>query len=310
MSYSPKVRELRLLFMGSADFAVPSLAALSSIGCQIVGVFTAPDKPQGRGRRIGQTAIKQYAESHQLTLYQPARLRAKEVYDLLEELQPDLQIVVAFRKLPREVWSFPRMGTVNLHASLLPSYRGAAPIQWAMIHGASKTGLSTFFIREEIDTGPMLLQSEVAIAADDDFGRLHDRMSQQGADLLLRTISGLAEGTIEDRPQPPSAPNLPTAPKIDRSTAEIDWKKPADQIEHLVRALSPRPGAWTLFRGLVCKIFRTARADHLHLDAGDQLLRSDGLFFGTGTETLSVEDLQIAGKKRLLVTDFIRGLHI
>ena len=310
MSWSPKIRALKLLFMGSAEFAVPSLAALCKARCKIVGVFTAPDRPKGRGRRIAQTDVKQYAEAHRLNVYQPLRLRAAEVRELLEELQPDLQVVVAFRKLPREVWSFPQMGTINLHAALLPAYRGAAPIQWALMNGETKTGLSTFFIREEIDTGPMLLQEETAIAPDDNFGRLHERMSQQGADLLLRTLSGLVEGNLEARLQPSTSSDLPTAPKIDRSTCEIDWKRPAEEIEHQVRALDPRPGAWTLFRGEVCKIFRTQRTHEVQLDAGAQLLRSDGIFFGTETETLSIEELQLSGKRRLSVVDFIHGLRI
>ena len=310
MSYSSKLKKLRVLFMGSSEFAVPSLAALSSVGCEIVGVFTSPDKPQGRGRQIGQSAIKQYAVAHHLDVYQPVRLRAEEVRTCLEQLQPQLQVVVAFRKLPAQVWAFPPMGTVNLHASLLPAYRGAAPIQWALIHGATQTGLSTFFIREEIDTGPMLLQEEVTIAADDNFERLHDRMSQQGADLLLRTISGLAEGKLQAHPQAPGPPDLPTAPKIDRNTCHINWQQSADQIQNLIRALSPQPGAWTLFRGSICKVFRTEKNHEIDLSAGEHLLRADGLFFGTETETLSIEELQLAGKKRLPITDFIRGLRI
>ena len=301
---------LRILFMGSSSFAVPSLAALEKTSHTIVGVFTAPDKPQGRGKHLGTSAVKQYAESRGLAIYQPPRLRAPEVQTLLKSLRPDLQIVVAFRKLPQQIWDFPAMGSVNLHASLLPAYRGAAPIHWALIRGEKQTGITTFFITEQIDTGPILLQAEVAIAADDTLASLHDRMSQQGADLLLRTVAGLAEGKLVSRPQASALAEMPVAPKIDRSNCEINWQLPAQQIQNLVRGLAPQPGAWTLLNGKTCKLFRVRSTDQPHLAAGEHLLCSEGLFFGSSTETLSVEDLQWAGKKRLLVADFLRGMHL
>ena len=300
------MRSLRLLFLGSSDFAVPSLKALQSSGHTVVGAVTAPDKPQGRGQRMFSTPVKQYAMAHSLPVYQPARLRDPDLKVLLQKLRPDVQIVVAFRKLPREVWDFPPMGSINLHASLLPAYRGAAPINWALIRGEKQTGLSTFFITEDIDTGPLLLQEEVSIAPDDTAGSLHDRMSQQGADLLLRTLEKVAKGDLKAHPQPLST-SSPTAPKLSRATCQIDWTQSESQIRHFVRGLAPSPGAWTLLDDMSCKIYKLSAVEEPKLEPGSHLLRKDGLFFGSATGTLSVEDIQIAGKRRMLIADFLRG---
>ncbi len=296
--------------MGSSAFAVPSLAALQDAGYPIVGVFTAPDKPQGRGRRVSSTPVKQYAEAHGLPLYQPARLRDPALHMLLKKLQPDLQVVVAFRKLPEAVWAFPSMGSLNLHASLLPAYRGAAPINWALIRGEKQTGLTTFFITKDIDTGPILLQEEVAIAPDDVAGSLHDRMSQQGADLLLNSVAGLVAGSLKPRPQPTCSADCPTAPKLHRDTCQINWQLPAQQIQHFVRGLAPLPGAWTMLKELTCKVYDVQVVEDQPLAPGECRLQADGLFFGSTTHTLAVQELQLAGKRRMCVQDFLRGQQL
>ena len=307
---SKSLSSLRVLFMGTPDFAVPSLSRLQRAGCKIVGVFTASDKPQGRGLRKRPSSVKQYAEKEGLPLHQPPRLSTPEVQELLRQLRPDLQVVVAFRKLPKEVWDFPSMGSVNLHASLLPAYRGAAPIHWAIIRGEKKTGLSTFLITEDIDTGPLLLQEEVAIASDDTAGSLHDRMSQLGANLVLRTVEGVASGELVPRPQPVPAEECPLAPKLLSPNCEIDWHQSAEYIQNFVRGLSPRPGAWTNLLSQTCKIYSVLPVQEPRLSSGEQRVSALGLYFGTATETLSVKELQLSGKRPMPTADFLRGLRL
>ena len=292
--------------MGSAPFAVPSLEVLSHY-YSIVGVVTAPDKPQGRGLQLRSTAVKEYAVANHLPVYTPLRLRSEEMQDLLKTLRPDVQVVVAFRKLPVSVIDFPRLGTINLHASLLPNYRGAAPIPWAMINGETRTGLSTFFIEPELDTGPLLLQEEVPIDPEDHAGSLHNTLMHRGAQLLLRTVQGLVAGTLSSFPQPTPKRILSFAPKISKSDCLIDWKWSAEQVHNFVRGLSPVPGAYTFFENTQCKILKTSLLPLVRIPAGTHILDKESLVFGTTTHALAIQELQLAGKKRMSTKDFLRG---
>ena len=240
--------------MGTPDFAKASLQALHEAGCKIVGVITAPDKPAGRGMKLQHSSVKTYAVEHDLRLLQPEKLKNQDFLNELASLTADLQVVVAFRMLPEQVWKMPPMGTINLHASLLPDYRGAAPINWAVINGEAKTGLTTFKLQHDIDTGNILLQKELPIGEDETAGELHDRMMTTGAQLLLQTIRGIAEGTITEKPQGHST-RLKHAPKIFTDTCRIAWDKPAEEVYNQVRGLSPFPGAFTFFQDKILKIY-------------------------------------------------------
>ncbi|MBC7892282.1 MAG: methionyl-tRNA formyltransferase, partial [Sphingobacteriaceae bacterium] len=240
--------------MGTPDFAVASLRHLVEAGCQVVAVITAPDKPAGRGHHLQQSAVKQYAASVGLPVLQPEKLKNAEFLEELQSYHADLQVVVAFRMLPEVVWAMPPLGTFNLHASLLPQYRGAAPINWAIINGETETGVTTFFIRQEIDTGPLLFQETEPIHPDDTAGTLHDRLMQHGAALVLKTVQAIEAGEYPDLPQS-EARDLKKAPKIFKETGEIDWNQPAETVRNFVRGLSPYPAAWTTLSGKVLKIF-------------------------------------------------------
>src|SRR5262245_5582667 len=271
-SLSERVGEIRVVFMGTPEFAVASLEALVKAGCNIVGVITAPDKAGGRGMKLLQSAVKKYALRRALHVLQPEKLKNPEFLAQLKSLNADLQIVVAFRMLPEAVWNMPPMGTINVHASLLPKYRGAAPINWAIINGETETGLSTFKLQHEIDTGNILMQEKILIGEDETAGELHDRMKEIGAQVLLKTAAGLADGTLQETPQLSimngelSIEDSPTtkshsqltpdgyrdhnsqlkhAPKITTATCKIDWTKSIDEIHNLIRGLSPYPAAFT-----------------------------------------------------------------
>ena len=242
----------RIVFMGTPDFAVASLKALVEKGYNIVAVVTAPDKPAGRGMQLKASAVKEYALSKQLQILQPDKLKNPDFLESLMALQIDLQIVVAFRMLPEVVWNMPPMGTVNVHASLLPQYRGAAPINWAIINGETETGVTTFRLKHEIDTGNILLQERVAIEEDDNIGTVYEKLMQAGAALLLKTIDGLVNNTIEEKPQPESAAELKHAPKIFKEDCQIYWKKKdVESIHNLIRGLSPFPAAFTFLAAIV-----------------------------------------------------------
>ena len=239
--------DLRIVFLGTPEFAVESLDRLCGEGYNIVGVVTMPDKPAGRGHKLLQSPVKQYAVEHGLHLMQPANLKSQEFVDELKSLNADLFIVIAFRMLPEVVWSMPRLGTFNLHASLLPKYRGAAPINWAVINGDEQTGVTTFFLKHEIDTGDIIDREAIDIAPDENVGSVHDRLMALGADLTIKTVEGIINGTLTPIPQDDLLDGTqPTpAPKIFKDTCRIDWTKPAGQVFNLVRGLSPYPAAWT-----------------------------------------------------------------
>jgi len=324
-------KSLRIVFMGTPEFAAASLDALLKAKCNIVGVVTAPDKPAGRGMKLTESAVKKYAVRHQLNVLQPEKLKAPAFLEELKSLNADLQIVVAFRMLPEAVWNMPPMGTVNLHASLLPQYRGAAPINWAIINGEKETGLTTFRLQHEIDTGNILLQEKMEIGENETAGELHDRMKETGARLLVETVKGLAEGSLKETPQSsivngewpsensmiseahsPSAvhhPALKQAPKITTATCRIDWTKTVEEIHNLIRGLSPYPAAFTEIGDKTIKIFRSEKETLLPTTKTGRW-ESDGktyLKYAAKNGYIHLKEVQLEGKKRMPVEDFLRG---
>ena len=313
--------------MGTPDFAVASLDALIKAGFTIVGVITAPDKPAGRGMRINESAVKKYAVKHGLKILQPERLKNEEFLSELKSLKADLQAVVAFRMLPEQVWNMPPKGTINVHASLLPQYRGAAPINWAIINGEKETGVTTFKLQHEIDTGNILLQEKIEIGENETAGELHDRMKEIGAALLVRTIEGLDNGTLSEVPQSSivnressieNSANLSLitdhsllkhAPKITTQTCQIDWQKSADDIHNLIRGLSPYPAAFTELGDKTLKIFKSEKehAPPTSRPGKWETDRKSYLKFACKDGYIHVKELQLEGKKRMTVEDFLRG---
>ncbi len=299
--------------MGTPEFAVASLDALVKAGCSIVGVVTAPDKPAGRGMQLQQSAVKKYAAAHDLKILQPEKLKDPAFLDALRSLQADLQVVVAFRMLPEQVWSMPPMGTINLHGSLLPQYRGAAPINWAIINGETETGVTTFKLKQEIDTGDIILQERIPIGEDDTAGDLHDRMKETGAQVLVKTIKGIAEGTLTEHPQDSrltaKESGLIAAPKIHTDTCRINWDQPVESVYNLVRGLSPYPGAFTVINEKMLKVYRARKENGLpSLPEGEY--ETDGrsfLKFACANGYLWLTEVQLEGKKRMAIEEFLRG---
>lgn len=296
--------------MGTPEFAVASLDALRNAGCQIVAVVTAPDKPAGRGMQLQQSAVKKYAVEHGLTILQPEKLRDPAFLDALRALQADLQIIVAFRMLPEIVWNMPPMGSVNLHGSLLPQYRGAAPINWAVINGETATGVTTFKLKHAIDTGDILLQKSFPIMAEQTAGDVHDKMKTIGAALLVETVKGLAAGTLREQPQPTGeAGELKHAPKIFTETCQVNWNQPVDTIHNLIRGLSPFPAAFTSFEGKTLKLLRSSIEKSTPGIAPGAFLTDQKTFLKfAGTDGfIHITELQLEGKKKMAITDFLRG---
>lgn len=300
---------MRIVFMGTPEFAVASLTALVDAGYNIVGVITAPDKPSGRGMKLNESAVKKYAVEKGLHVLQPSKLKAPEFIEELRSLKADLQIVVAFRMLPEMVWNMPPMGTINVHGSLLPQYRGAAPINWAVINGEKETGVTTFKLKHEIDTGNILLQSSIPIGESDTAGKVHDSMKEKGAQLLVKTVDGLVAGTIKEQEQTQPVSELKHAPKIFTETCKIDWNKPVDEIYNLIRGLAPYPAAFTILHHKTLKIFSGKKLkEAVTATPGDY--ETDGktfLRFAGADGWIAVEDIQLEGKRRMLTGDFLRG---
>ncbi len=299
---------LRLIFMGTPEFAVASLETLITHGCHVVAVITAPDKPQGRGQELQGSPVKACAVKHQIPVLQPTNLKSPEFLDELRSYKADLQVVVAFRMLPEAVWNMPRLGTFNLHASLLPQYRGAAPINWAIINGEKETGVTTFFLRHEIDTGNILFQEKEPILPEDDAGTLYERLRKKGAQLVLQTVQAIETGGYRALEQSMTG-ELKSAPKIFKETCAINWHHSTEAIRNFVRGLSPYPAAWTRIHEKVYKIFRT---EALPADTGDRnhAWRTDNktyLHFRTGDGWIAVTDLQPEGRKRMNIQEFFRG---
>ena len=298
----------RLVFMGTPEFAVASLDAILQANYNVVAVITAPDKPAGRGMQLTESAVKKFAVAKGLPVLQPEKLKDPAFLEQLRAVGADLQIVVAFRMLPEVVWNMPRMGTVNLHGSLLPQYRGAAPINWAVINGEKETGVTTFQLQQDIDTGSILLQDRFPIADTDTAGDVHDRMKVIGARLLVKTIDGLAAGTLTGAPQQ-NPTDLKHAPKIFTETCRIDWNKPTAEIYNLIRGLSPFPAAFTELDGKTLKVFRSEKelrppgtAPGTHDTDGKTYLR-----FATPDGSIRITELQLEGKKKMEVVEFLRG---
>jgi len=331
-------KELRIVFMGTPEFAVASLEALVKAKCNIVGVVTAPDKPAGRGMKMTESAVKKYALRKHLKILQPEKLKNPEFLQELRSLNADLQIVVAFRMLPESVWSMPPLGTINLHGSLLPQYRGAAPINWAVINGEKETGVTTFKLKHEIDTGNILLQESFPIDENETAGEVHDKMKDIGARILVETVKRIADGTLEEMPQSafgsqqsaigseqsakenPQNPEIHSpltidhsrlkhAPKIFTETCNIDWKKSIHDIHNLIRGLSPFPGAFTELGDKTIKIFRSEK-EQSYPTSKTGRWESDGktyLKFAAKDGYILLRDVQLEGKKRMLIEEFLRG---
>lgn len=295
--------------MGTSDFAVPSLDLLVQNQFNIVGVITATDKPKGRGRKLAFSPVKEYALAHDLPILQPTNLKSPQFLEELKSYQANLQVVVAFRMLPEVVWSMPEFGTFNLHASLLPEYRGAAPINWAIINGEKETGVTTFFIKHEIDTGSIVLQEKEPIFPNDNAGSLHDRLMQKGANLVLQTVKLVANDQINATPQPDINENIKTAPKLSRETIQIDWSKSAEEINNFIRGLSPYPGAWTILNNEVYKIYQSeVSEEEPTMELGSFITdNKKTLKIKCKDRLLSVLELQMQGKKKMTTQEFLRG---
>ncbi|MCR8918111.1 methionyl-tRNA formyltransferase [Bacteroides sp. ET225] len=309
-------KDLKIVYMGTPEFAVESLKRLVEGGYNVVAVITMPDKPMGRhGSVLQPSPVKQYAVSQGLKVLQPEKLKDEAFIGELQSLHADLQIVVAFRMLPEVVWAMPRLGTFNLHASLLPQYRGAAPINWAVINGETETGITTFFLKHEIDTGEIIDQVRIPIADTDDVGVVYDKLMRLGGDLVLKTVDAILDGNVKTVPQEsvPLSGELHPAPKIFKETCRIDWTQGTKRIYDFIRGLSPYPGAWTEFHVgetvSTLKLFETQKifADHA-LEPGAFV--TDGksyLHIATSDGYLNVLSLQLAGKKRMGIADFMKG---
>lgn len=312
-------KDLRIVYMGTPEFAVESLKRLVEGGYNIVGVITMPDKPMGRhGSVLQPSPVKQYAVSQGLKVLQPEKLKDESFVAELRELKADLQIVVAFRMLPEVVWNMPRLGTFNLHASLLPQYRGAAPINWAVINGETETGITTFFLKHEIDTGEIIDQVRVPIADTDNVGDVYERLMNLGGDLVVKTVDSILDGSVKTVPQDKLAEGevLRPAPKIFKETCRIDWSKGVKQIYDFVRGLSPYPAAWTeLCQGSaapqVLKIYETDKIFAEHSFEPGTVVTDKKIYFRIAVTDgyINIRSLQLAGKKRMGVADFLRGYH-
>lgn len=305
----------RIVFMGTPEFAVASLDALVKAQYNIVGVITAPDKPAGRGMKMNESAVKKYAVEKGLKLLQPEKLKNADFLDALRLLKADIQVVVAFRMLPEIVWSMPPMGTINVHGSLLPQYRGAAPINWAVMNGEKETGVTTFKLQHEIDTGNILLQESFVIGENETAGEVHNRMMEIGAQLLVKTVKGLVDDTLMEKPQKmvsngeQTGVELRHAPKIFTDTARIDWNNPVATIHNQVRGLSPFPGAFTTLNGKSLKIFKADKIiESVHLQPGEYITdHKTFLRFAAVDGWLEVKEIQLEGKRRMQVEEFLRG---
>jgi len=315
-TFNMALASLRIVFMGTPEFAVASLDALVKSGYNIVGVITAPDKPAGRGMKMNESAVKKYAVDHNLRVLQPEKLKNPAFLEELKSLNADLQIVVAFRMLPETVWNMPRMGSVNLHGSLLPQYRGAAPINWAVIKGEKETGVTTFKLKHEIDTGDILMQESFPITENETAGEVHDRMKLLGAQLLVKTVKGLVDGTLKETPQQfvlspgeSNVLNLKHAPKIFTETCKIDFTKTVHEVHNLIRGLSPFPGAFTYLNDKMLKIYRSEKETSSPASAIGEF-ETDGrtyLKYACSDGYINVTELQLEGKKKMMIGDFLRG---
>ncbi|TDR18615.1 methionyl-tRNA formyltransferase [Flavobacterium cheniae] len=306
------MEKLRIVFMGTPDFAVGILDTIYKNNYDIVGVITAPDKPAGRGQKVSMSAVKEYALEKNLRLLQPTNLKSEEFLAELKSLDANLQVVVAFRMLPEVVWKMPKLGTFNLHASLLPEYRGAAPINWAIINGETKTGVTSFFIDDKIDTGAMILSKETEIGANETAGELHDRLMHLGSETVLETLqlieSGKATTTLQE-----NNPDVKTAYKLNKENCKIDWSQSGNTIFNLIRGLSPYPAAWTFIKDgdqeWNVKIYLANFEEKTHSETiGKITTTKKEIFIATKDGLLKIESLQFPGKKRMLAHELLNGI--
>ena len=307
------MNKLKVVFFGTPDFARASLEAIHTSAHEVVGVVTVADKASGRGQKVHQSPVKTYAVEHDLPLFQPEKLRNEEFLSQIQSLNADIFVVVAFRMMPKVLFSMPRLGTFNLHASLLPDYRGAAPINYAVINGETKSGVTTFFINEKIDEGNILLQAETEISPEDNAGTLHDRLMEIGAKLVVETLNGLAEGKLTEIPQNQKE-NPKTAYKIFKEDTKIDWEKEVEVIHNFIRGMSPYPAAFTIlevggeqkilkiFKGKFQKIEHSKENGEIEISKNEfKIYAKNGVYFP--------EELQLEGKKRMNLKDFLNGFH-
>lgn len=296
---------MRVIFWGTPDFAVPCLEKIISSRHEVVAVVTVPDKEQGRGLKVSFSPVKQCALAHNIPVLQPEQFKAPEFIAELQSFSPDIFVVVAFKILPREVFSLPPYGSFNLHGSLLPKYRGAAPIQWALIKGDSVTGVTTFKIEDKVDTGNVYLWKELPISADDNFGSLHDKMSEIGSQATVETLDLIASGnfTLLQQDHSMACP----APKITKELCQISWDQPAVAIHNLIRGVTPFPGAFFMHKGNLIKLQKTKITDSLNLKPGEFIQTKTELFAGCGEGTLQILELQREGKRKMPVEEFLRG---
>lgn len=307
------MRDLRIVFMGTPDFAVTTLKALVDNNYNIVGVITAPDKPAGRGRKLNESAVKKYAKEAGLNILQPTNLKSTSFIDELQALKANLQVVVAFRMLPEVVWKMPEFGTFNLHASLLPNYRGAAPINWAIINGETKTGVSTFFIDEKIDTGEMILQEETPIEGSENAGSLHDRLMAMGSELVVKTVALIKKGHVSTTPQKETN-EIKTAYKLNKENCKIDWDTSINDIYNKIRGLSPYPAAWcTLINGndtLDVKIYSAEKelCDHKY-KSGTVITTKKNLKVSVSEGYLNITEIKLPGKRTMPIQSLLNGYN-
>ena len=304
---------LRIVFMGTPDFAVETLKTLVDQGYNIVGVITAPDKPAGRGQKLNESAVKTYALSKGLTILQPTNLKDPNFIDELKALHANLQIVVAFRMLPEAVWNMPKYGTFNLHASLLPDYRGAAPIHWAIINGETKTGVTTFFIDEKIDTGAIILQEEINIEPDETVGSLHDKLMNLGSALVLKTVKLIESGTVSTVIQPKSE-HLKTAYKLNKDNCKIDWEQSLDAIYNKIRGLNPFPSAWCYLKNgedeLTIKLFGVGKECQQHtFKTGQVITDKSSLKVAVKKGFILIHEIQLPGKRKMDIKSLLNGFQ-
>ncbi len=308
------MRDIRIIFMGTPEFATATLAKILDESYKVVGVITAPDRPAGRGRKLQQSDVKRYAVSKGLKVLQPTNLKNEEFLSELKALNANLQIVVAFRMLPKVVWAMPEYGTFNLHASLLPNYRGAAPINWAIINGETETGATTFFIDDKIDTGEIILQEKTHIAENDTAGTLHDRLMHLGADLVVKTVRQIEKGSVNTENQENASP-LKMAHKIHRETCEIDWSDSLEAIHNKIRGLSPYPAAWTtLINGdekIPLKIYEASKEKTTqHIETGKVLVDNKALKIAVEKGFIHLHEIQLPGKRKMRTQDLLNGFDI
>ncbi|MFO7721146.1 MAG: methionyl-tRNA formyltransferase [Gillisia sp.] len=307
------MKDLRIIFMGTPEFAVSTLKEIIKAGFNVVGVVTAPDKPSGRGRKLQESAVKQYATAQDLPVLQPVNLKSPEFIEEIKSLNPNIQVVVAFRMLPKILWQLPEYGTFNLHASLLPQYRGAAPINWAIINGETITGVSTFFIDEKIDTGAMILQRDVEIKVDENVGELHDKLMQTGAGLVVETLELIQNGQVVPRKQN-SEITLKEAPKLTKENTRIDWNAPINEIYNFIRGLNPYPAAWTTLKNgseqMQMKIYQAEISFEAHeFLVGELLLVEKQLKVAVKEGFLILKEIQLPGKRKMLTKELLNGYN-